>query len=83
MLAFLGDSHSMGASGALVKMQGVAAGGNSTLIYFACDDCAVEANRVVAAGGRVQSKKMSVSECGFIVLAFDTEGNMFGLHAMK
>lgn len=71
-----------GASGALVKMEGFPSGGNSTLVYFSCTDCAVEAGRVVAAGGRIQKEKMSIGQYGFIALAFDTEGNMFGLHSM-
>lgn len=71
-----------GASGSLVKMEGVPSGGNSTIVYFSCADCAVEAARVAPAGGRVQKKKMSIGEYGFIALAVDTEGNMFGLHSM-
>lgn len=72
-----------GAAGALVKMDGVPSGGNSTLVYFICADCANEAGRVVAAGGRIHREKMSIGEYGFIALAFDTEGNMFGLHSMS
>ncbi len=71
-----------GASGSLVKMEGIPSGGNSTLVYFTCADCAVEAARVAPAGGRVQQEKMSIGEYGFIALAVDTEGNMFGLHSM-
>lgn len=82
MLSFPSDMEKYGASGALVKMEGVKAGGNSTLIYFACEDCAVEESRVEAAGGRIQKPKMSIGEHGFISLAIDTEGNMFGLHSM-
>ena len=48
---------------------------------FSCDDCAAEASRVVSAGGQIQRDKTSIGEYGFIVLAFDTEGNMFGLHS--
>lgn len=81
--AFPMDMHSPGASGALVKMEGFPSGGNSTLIYFRCTDCAVEAGRVVPAGGRIQREKMSIGEYGFIALAVDTEGNMFGLHSMQ
>lgn len=73
---------SMGASGALVRMEGFPAGGNSTLVYFSCADCATEAGRVVASGGRIQREKMSIGQYGFIALAIDTEGNMFGLHSM-
>ncbi len=73
----------MGSSGALVKMEGFPSGGNSTLVYFSCPDCAIEAGRVVASGGRIQREKMSIGQYGFIALAFDTEGNMFGLHSMQ
>ena len=72
-----------GAAGALVKMAGYPSGGNSTLVYFSCADCAVEAGRVTASGGRIQRQKMSIGQYGFIALVFDTEGNMFGLHSMK
>ena len=41
------------ASGALVKMEGFPSGGNSTLVYFSCADCAVEAGRVAASGGHI------------------------------
>jgi uncharacterized protein len=72
-----------GTGGALVRMPGVPSGGNSTLVYFGSDDCAVEASRVVAAGGRLHRDKMSIGEYGFVALAVDTEGNMFGLHSMS
>ena len=72
-----------GASGALVKMPGFAAGANSVLVYFVCDDCAVEAGKAVAAGGRLQKEKMSIGPYGFIALVHDSEGNMIGLHSMK
>ena len=71
-----------GASGALVKMEGVSSGGNSTLVYFTCADCAVEEARVVEFGGSIQRGKMSIGEYGFISLVYDTESNMFGLHSM-
>lgn len=83
MLSFPSDMEKYGASGALVKMEGVTAGGNSTLIYFACEDCAVEESKVEAAGGRIQKPKMSIGEYGFVSLAVDSEGNMFGLHSAK
>ena len=53
-----------------------------TLVYFNCADCAVEAGRVEAAGGKLHQAKMSIGDYGNIALAFDTEGNMFGLHSM-
>lgn len=83
MFAFPMDSGSPGAAGTLAKMQGIQPGGNSVLVYFSCADCAVEAGRVAEAGGRVHRPKESIGEHGFIALAFDTEGNMFGLHSMS
>jgi hypothetical protein len=72
-----------GCSGALARMEGCPSGGNSTLIYFSCPDCAVEEGRIVAAGGRIMKPRFAIGEHGFIVLAFDTEGNLFGLHSMQ
>lgn len=83
MWAFPMDRNASGASGALVRMQGFPPGGNSTLVYFACEDCSVEEGRVAKSGGRIHKKKSSIGQYGFISLALDTEGNMFGLHSMK
>jgi predicted enzyme related to lactoylglutathione lyase len=83
MWSFPGNMTGYGAPGSLVRMPGSPSGGNSTLVYFSCADCAVEAGRVVAAGGRIQKEKMSIGQYGFIALAYDTEGNMFGLHSMQ
>lgn len=70
-----------GATGALVKMEGFSAGNNSTLVYFSCEDCATEEARVEQAGGTVEKSKFAIGDHGFIALAKDTEGNMFGLHS--
>lgn len=83
MWAFGMDAGKVGVGGALVKMPGVSSGGNSTLVYFACEDCATEEARVKNFGGCIQRTKMSIGEYGFITLAFDTEGNMFGLYSQK
>lgn len=72
-----------GAGGALVCIPGMPAGGNSTIVYFTCEDCAEEGSRVQAAGGRVLRPKMSIGEYGFVVLAYDTEGNLIGLHSNR
>ena len=79
--AFPQDLAAHGAAGALAHMEGVPPGGNSTVVYFSCVDCAVEASRVVAAGGRILKEPFSIGQYGTIALAFDTEGNLFGLHA--
>ena len=83
MWAFPMNSEQYGCSGALVHFVGMPSGGNSTIVYFACEDCAVQAARVAGAGGKIMRDKMSIGEYGSIALAFDTEGNMFGLHSMK
>lgn len=83
MWAFPMDPQAEGASGALVHMSGLKSGGNSTIVYFNSEDCAVEAGRVAAAGGRIMKDKFSIGEYGFIALAYDTEGNVFGLYSRK
>ena len=83
MLAFPQNMEQVGASGVLIKMKGFKAGGNSTLVYFGSEDCAKEESRVVAAGGKIIKPKQSLGEYGFMVLAHDTEGNMFGVHSMQ
>lgn len=77
------DGTAFGASGALIRFDGMPSGGNSTLVYFRCEDCAVESARVEVLGGKVQRPKMSIGEWGFVALVLDTEGNLFGLHSMK
>ncbi len=83
MWSFPMNAEASGASGALIRMEGHGAGGNSTLVYFNCDDCAVEESRVEPNGGEIFKSKFSIGEHGFISLAYDTEGNMFGLHSMS
>ncbi len=83
MLSFPGDMSTMGASGALVKMDGAPAGGGGTLVYFACEDCAVEQGRAVQAGGQVIKPKFSIGQYGHCALVIDTEGNAIGLHSMQ
>ena len=81
MWAFPSAMGSYGAAGTLVKMPGFPSGG-STLVYFGCEDCAVEAARAAEHGGQVIKPKMPIGEHGFIALVQDTEGNMIGLHSM-
>ncbi|MEP0071474.1 MAG: VOC family protein [Marinomonas sp.] len=83
MLAFPSNMEGYGATGALVKMDGMPVGQNSTLVYFGSEDCSIEEARVEGSGGKVNQTKMSIGEYGFIAMAFDTEGNMFGLHSSK
>ncbi len=83
MKSFPGEMDNPGSAGALVKMEGMKGGGSNVIIYFICNDCAVEEKRAEAAGGKVCQSKMSIGEYGFISLVSDTEGNMIGLHSMK
>ena len=83
MWTFKQDMDKPGAAGALVHMPGMPSGGNSTIVYFYCDDVADEASRVVDAGGKSFKDKFSIGPYGFIALAYDPDGNMFGLHSLK
>src|SRR5690606_2998449 len=83
MKSFPGDMDSYGANGTLVKMDGMKAGGNSTISYDDSEDCTTEEQRVEKAGGKVHQPKMSIGEYGFNSHFYDTEGNLVGLHSMK
>ena len=72
-----------GAPGALAKIDGCGPSGNNVIIYFSCDDCAVEADKAAAAGGQIHKRRFSIGQYGYIALITDTEGNMIGLHSMK
>ncbi len=83
MWAFPGKPEQSGAAGSLVRVEGYPSGGNSTLVYFSCADCAVEAKRAAENGGKVFKDKFSIGPYGFIALVTDTEGNMVGLHSLQ
>lgn len=83
MYAFGMNDQGYGATGALAKMEGVPTGFAGTLVYFSCEDCAVEAKRAVDAGGKIFKDKESIGEYGHIALVHDTEGNLIGLHSMQ
>lgn len=77
-----GTPDRYGSCGALVKMPGLSAGGASSIVYFATEDCAKAAAKAVTLGGSMHQDKMKIGEHGFIALVTDTEGNMIGLHSM-
>jgi predicted enzyme related to lactoylglutathione lyase len=72
-----------GAPGALVRMPGFPSGHNSVLVYFRCEDCAVEAAKAASSGGAIVKPKFSIGQYGYIAHVTDTEGNMIGLHSMR
>jgi len=82
MWAFPSSMNTYGSSGTLVHMPGCPSGG-STIVYFACDNCAIEAARAANSGGKIFKMKMPIGEHGFIALVYDTEGNIIGLHSQK
>lgn len=83
MVSFPWAQNEPNISGALCKTSEMKPGTGGTLVYFACDDCAVEMGRVAAAGGQVLQPKFPIGEFGFCSICMDTEGNAFGLHSMK
>ncbi len=82
MRAFGDDFTSHGAGGALVKLEYAQPGPGGAMVYFSCDDCAIEASRVEAAGGSIVRPKFSIGDHGFVSLFTDTEGTMVGLHSV-
>jgi len=80
--AFEGHHEGAGTPGALVRMEGVASGGNSVIVYFASEDCAVEHDRAVAAGGTSIEPKTAIGPFGFVALVADPDGNRIGIHSM-
>lgn len=82
MLAFPMAMDAPGSGGMLVKMTDAPSGGLGTMVYFACEDCAVEQGRVEAAGGKVFKPKFSIGQYGHSAIVVDTEGNLIGLHSM-
>lgn len=74
--------NTYGTGGMLAKKEGFPSGGSGTLVYFACDDCAVQAARAVDHGDSLCKEKTSIGEHGYFTLAQDTEGNMIGFHSM-
>lgn len=77
------QQNGYGAGGALARIEGFRTADNSVIVYFSCDDCAVQAAKAVEAGGRLHQAKMSIGQYGFMALVVDSEGNMIGLHSMR
>ena len=83
MRVFAHDHTSHGAGGALVKLDHARPGPGGSMVYFSCDDCAVEQARVPAAGGTVIRPKFPIGDHGFVAIVSDTEGNLIGLHSVS
>lgn len=52
------------------------------LIYFSSENCEVELNRVIEAGGAIQiPKRMIAPDIGFMGVFLDSEGNRIAVHS--
>jgi uncharacterized protein len=83
MWTFLMQQNATGSTGALYEMEGMSAGGNGVLVYFASKDCAVESKKAESNGGKVVKEKSPIGQHGFISLITDTEGNTVGNHSFS
>jgi predicted enzyme related to lactoylglutathione lyase len=81
MLSFPRVQGENNISGALCKTSEMKPGAGGTLVYFACEDCAIETARVEKAGGQVLQEKFPIGEHGFCSVVMDTEGNTIGFHS--
>ncbi len=81
MYMFDGTPEAPGAMGALIHGKENTPNRDGTIIYFQCEDVAIEAGKVEAAGGKLLFPKTSIGEFGFISQLIDTEGNRIGLHS--
>jgi hypothetical protein len=66
--AFPMDLNRWGAGGALVKMDGYPSSGNSTLVYFSCEDCSTQISLIdpVCAFGSADTFRISAWEPRFL-----------------
>jgi len=83
MMSFPWVQDDINISGALCKTKERKPGDGGTLVYFTCEDCAVEMARVEPAGGTILQNKFPIGEYGFCSIVMDTEGNSIGLYSMK
>ena len=83
MYMFAMGSEANGAMGALLKDDQCKPSIDGTIIYFDCEDVAIETGRVEQAGGKLLFPKMSIGEFGFVSQCIDSEGNRIGFHSQK
>jgi len=72
-----------GAMGSLMKHPMRKPSQEGTMVYFHCDDCAIQSELAKSNGGQVFRPKWSIGQDGFIAIIGDTEGNAIGLHSFK
>lgn len=81
MFGFPLNPSAPGTSGSIIHVPGVPSGGTGVMVYFRCEDCAVEESRVEAAGGTVERPKIGIGDYGFSSIIKDPDGNLVGLHS--
>lgn len=70
-----------GSSGCIVQSEDNTPSADGTIVYFACEDVAIEGAKVEAAGGQLIVPKTDIGEFGFFAQFIDTEGNRLGMHS--
>jgi predicted enzyme related to lactoylglutathione lyase len=83
MFAFPWVENGLNSSGALVKTAYMKPGHGGIVIYFTCEDCAIEEQLSSENGGNTIKSKFGIGEYGFVSIIQDTEGNLIGLHSNK
>ena len=83
MRMFGGDMTTHGSTGALVKHPMKQPSTEGVMVYFSCEDCAVQQQLALDNGGRVYKAKTSIGGNGFIAIIGDSEGNAIGLHSFR
>ncbi len=69
--------------GSLVWRRDFTPSGINTVVYFAAEDCALEEEKAVQAGGKIYKSKYGIGQYGYMSLIHDTEGNLIGIHSRK
>ncbi|MFK8037528.1 MAG: VOC family protein [Crocinitomicaceae bacterium] len=83
MYMFEGGPSGNGSGGALISSSQNTPSTDGTIVYFTCEDAAIESSKVESAGGKLILPKTSIGEFGFIAQGIDTEGNRIGFHSRK
>jgi predicted enzyme related to lactoylglutathione lyase len=73
----------IGSAGCLLQSNESKPSTDGSVIYFSCEDVAVQAGRVEEAGGKLLFSKTDIGEFGFFAQIIDSEGNRIGLHSNK
>jgi uncharacterized protein len=81
MYMMMAGDDAPGSGGALVQSENNTPSSDGSIIYFSCEDVAIEAAKIEPAGGTLIMPKESIGEFGFIAMFIDTEGNRIGLHS--